>query len=39
MAVQSIVVAVNTKTVEELKEDYVWYKNQTIKTMVTQINK
>ena len=37
MAVEAIVAAVDTQYVEELKEDYVGYKNQTIKTMVIQL--
>ena len=38
MAVKSIITAVDTKYVEELEEDYVGYKNQTIKTLVTQLH-
>ena len=37
MAVEDIVTAVVVQYVGELKEDYVGYKNQTIKTIVTQI--
>ena len=37
MAVEAIVAAVDAQYAEETKEDYVGYKNQTIKTMVTQI--
>ena len=37
VAVEAIVAAVEAQYFEELKEYYVGYKNQTIKTMVTQI--
>ena len=37
MAVEDIVVAVDAQYVEELKEDYVSYKNQTINTMIEQL--
>ena len=37
VAVKAIVTAVDTQYVEELKEDYVGYKNQTIKKMFTHL--
>ena len=37
MAVESIVAAVDAQYVEELKEDYVSYKNQPINTMIEQL--
>ena len=37
MEVEAISAAANTQYVKELKEDYVGLKNQTIKTMVTQL--
>ena len=37
MAVESIVAAVDTQYIRELKEDYVGYKKKTIKTMVNQL--
>ena len=38
VAAEAIVAAVDTQYVEELKEDYAGYKNQTIKTLVTHIS-
>ena len=37
MAVEAIVAAVNAQYVEDIEEDYVGYKNQTIKTMAKQL--
>ena len=37
MAVKAIVVAVNEQYIYELKEDYISYNNQTIKTMLLQL--
>ena len=37
VAVEAIVAAVDAQYVEELKEDYVGYKKQNIKTMITQL--
>ena len=37
MAVEAIITDVDAKNVKELKEEYVGIKNQTIKTMVTQL--
>ena len=39
MAVEDIVAAVDAQYVEELKEDYVSYKNQPINTMIEQLQK
>ena len=36
VAVESIVAAVDKKYIDELKEEYVGYNNQTIKTMLLQ---
>ena len=38
VAVEAIVAAIDAKYVGELKEDYVGYKNHTIKTLVTHIS-
>ena len=38
VAAKAIVAAVNAQCVKELKEDYVGYKNQTIKTLVTHLS-
>ena len=38
VVVKSIVAAIDTQYVKELKEDYVWYKNQMIKTMITHLS-
>ena len=37
MSVEAIIASVDTKYVEELEEEYVGYKNQTIKVMIEQI--
>ena len=37
VAVKAIIAAADAQYVKELEEDYIGYKNQTIKTMVTQI--
>ena len=37
VAVEAIFAAVDAQYVEELKEEYLGYKNQTIKTLVTQL--
>ena len=38
MVVEAIVAAVDEKYVKEPKEEYVWYKKHTIKTIVTEIH-
>ena len=38
MAVEAIVAAFDMQYLKELKEEYLGYKNQTIKTMVTQLS-
>ena len=38
VAIEAIVAAIDTQYVEELKEEYIGYKNQTIKTLVTQLS-
>ena len=38
VAVKYIIAAIDTQYVKEIKEDYIGSKNQTIKTLVTQLS-